>query len=65
MMVMARSIDGISGPRQDRITATETINGVPHIVVLERIGSAWYRQVRIVPENVGDLAPVDPSVFLG
>jgi len=65
MMVMARDLDGISGTREDRITATETINGVQHIVVLERIGSAWYRQVRIMPENAGDLAPVDPSVFLG
>lgn len=64
-MVMARDLDGISGTRPDRITATETINGVPHIVVLERIGSDSYRQVRIVPENAGDLAPVDPSVFLG
>ncbi len=64
-MVMARDLDGFSGSREDRITATETINGVPHIVVLERIGSAWYRQVRTMPENAGDSAPVDPSVFLG
>ena len=64
-MVMARDLDGISGTREDRITATETINGVRHIVVLERVGSDRYRQVRILPENAGDLAPVDPSVFLG
>ena len=64
-MVMARELDGISGAREDRITATETINGVQHIVVLERVGSDRFRQVCVMPENAGDLAPVDPSVFLG
>ncbi len=64
-MVMARDLNGISGTREDRITATETINGVQHIVVLERIGSDRYRQVCIMPENAGELAPVDPCVFLG
>lgn len=62
---MARNLDGISGTREDRITATETINGVPHIVVLERDGPGRYRQVCMMPEKAGDLAPVDPSVFLG
>ena len=64
-MVMSRDLDGFSGSREDRITATETINGVPHIVVLERVGSDRYRPVCIMPENTRDLAPVDPSVFLG
>ncbi len=64
-MVMARNLDGIPGTREDRITATETSNGVPHIVVLERARSDWYSEGRVIPKEARDVAPVDPSVFLG
>ena len=49
----------------ERVTATEVIGGVEHLVVLEQDGSGCYQEVSVRPVPKANPYHPDPSVFLG
>ncbi len=51
--------------RSDRVTATESINGIEHLVVLERLHTGRYREVSVTPLRPRCIRWSDPSMFLG
>lgn len=66
-MVMANIADSRRDAtvRPDRVTATESINGIEHLVVLERVDTGRYREVSVTPLRPRCIRWSDSSMFLG